>query len=416
MKTLKLPLDNADMLDENEALGVDSVDAVVLADAIERDFGVVIETVSQGRRAFSSLSGLAAFLEEAGGALKEERPVDEAPAVADRRYTITPVCRANAHEVAVLFRAIYGEEFPVKYVYHGDQVMREIDEGRLAASLALDEKGAAAGYVSAFKPAPNRRLWEGGNLLVLPAHGEGDLAWMLFNHYLRPGSLPGGEADGVFGEAVCHHYYTQFNCAKAGFADCALALDQLDSASFREHRPDTERVACLLQFFEHSVPPAPIYLPDCYATVLRKLCAPLRPRTFLSAKAPLPDSGETVHHDDFFEAAGTWRVSVASLGGGWEPMLDELLREAAGRNVTSLQVVLSTSLPCTGAAAESMRQRGFFLGGIFPRWFGSDGILMQKVLGKEPDYDGIKLYSSVARELLAFIREDREVVARRGKG
>src|SRR5512135_1286471 len=126
LKTLKLPVGDADLLDENEALGVDSVDAVVLANAIERDFGVVIETVAQGRRAFSSLSGLAAFLEEAGDAGKEERPVDEAPAVSDSRYTITPVRRENAQEVAALFRAIYGEEFPVKYVYHGDQVMREI--------------------------------------------------------------------------------------------------------------------------------------------------------------------------------------------------------------------------------------------------------------------------------------------------
>ena len=41
---------------------------------------------------------------------------------------------------------------------------------------------------------------------------------------------------------------------------------------------------------------------------------------------------------------------------------------------------------------------------------------MQKVLGKEPDYDGIKLYTAVARELLAFIREDRETVSGQRKG
>ena len=120
--------------------------------------------------------------------------------------------------------------------------------------------------------------------------------------------------------------------------------------------------------------------------------------------------------DDYYEAAGAWRVSVSAIGGGWASTLDELLSEAARRNVISLQVVLSASLPYTGAAVEMMRQRGFFLGGVFPRWFGSDGILMQKVLGKEPDYDGIKLYTAVARDLLAFIREDRETVSGQGKG
>ena len=45
-----------------------------------------------------------------------------------------------------------------------------------------------------------------------------------------------------------------------------------------------------------------------------------------------------------------------------------------------------------------------------PRWFGPDGVVLQKVLGKEPDFEGIKLYTPTARELLAFIRDDREAV------
>jgi len=70
IKILKLPV-NPETLSENEELLLDSVDAVVLSDAIERDFGVRIETVSQGRKAVSSISGLAEFLEEAGGRLQE---------------------------------------------------------------------------------------------------------------------------------------------------------------------------------------------------------------------------------------------------------------------------------------------------------------------------------------------------------
>jgi acyl carrier protein len=423
IKTLNLPSGDPDTLDENEDLGLDSVDAVVLADAIERDFGVAIETVSQGRKAFSSIRGLAGFLEEAGGRVNEDAQpqpepqpcAGEGPVIADRRYTITAVSESNAGEVATVFRALYADDFPVKYVYHADQLMCELNEGRLAASLAFDVAGTPAGYVSAFKCAPNPRLWEGGNLLVVPAHGDGKLAWMLMQHYLRPASLPGSRGDGIFGEAVCHHYFTQYNCAKAGFVDCALALDQLDAASFREHRPDSDRVACLLQFFEHAEPLEPVYLPDRYATLLQQLLAPLRPRTFLPGAAPLPDAGETVRKDDYYEAASAWRVSVSVIGGGWGATLDELLVEAACRNVISLQVVLSAALPYTGAAVELMRQRGFFLGGVFPRWFGSDGILMQKVLGKEPDYDGIKLYTAAARDLLAFIREDRETVSVKGR-
>jgi hypothetical protein len=153
----------------------------------------------------------------------------------ERQYTITPVSQANAARVATVFRAIYGYDFPVKYVYHAGQVMREINEGRLAAALAFDETGTPAGYISMFKCAPNPKLWEGGNVLVVPGHGSGNLASMLMRYYLQPQNVPDRFSDGVFGEAVCHHYFTQLTCSKSGFTDCALALDQVDSSGFREH-------------------------------------------------------------------------------------------------------------------------------------------------------------------------------------
>ncbi len=331
--------------------------------------------------------------------------------MASGRYTLAPVCGSNAAHVATVFRAIYGEDFPIRYVYDADLIMLEINEGRLGATIAFDETGAPAGYVSVFKCAPNPDLWEGGNLQVVPAHSRGNLANILMGYYMQPRALPGPRNDGIFGESVCHHYFTQLNCSKLGFADCALALDQLDAASFREHRPDGDRIACLFQFFEHSGPSSPIYLPQCYETILKRILGPLRPRTLLPGTAPLPVSGVTVRRDDCYEGARFLRVSVSSIGAGWGEMLDQLLEEARGRETISLQVVLPASLPYIDAAVEEMRQRGFFLGGIFPCWFGADGIMMQTVLGKEPDYHIIKLYTKLARELLFFIQRDRETVS-----
>lgn len=328
--------------------------------------------------------------------------------MSDGQYGITPVSASNAAHVATVFRSVYGDSFPVSYVYHPELIMEEIDAGRLAASLALDGTGAPIGYVSAFRCAPNPLLWEGGNLVVVPGSDDGELAWTLLQHYLQPGMLPGPPGDGIFGEAVCHHYFTQLGCSKAGFFDCAIALDQLNAASFTEHRPDTERVACLLQFLEYAPLNGPVYLPGRYSAIIRRLCAPLQPRSFQVSSQPLPASGETVREEAYFASAGTWRISISSIGGPWSSQLVELRAEARTRGVTSLQVVLSTAMPYVGAAVEQMRSHGFFLGGIFPRWFGADGILMQLVLGREPEYDGIKLYTATARELLAFIRQDRE--------
>ncbi|WP_277057887.1 hypothetical protein [Trichlorobacter lovleyi] len=330
-------------------------------------------------------------------------------------YTIQPVDASNAAEVATVFRSVYGDGFPVPYVYHAALVMEEIRAGRLAASLAFDSKGNAIGYVSFFKCAPNPNLWEGGNLVVVPGGGKDELGWGLMQHYLQPGNLPGLQSDGIIGEAVCHHYFTQVGAVKLGFQECGLALDLLDGASFSEHRPETERVACVVQLYELSDPQGPCYLPEQYRAFLHGIYERLRPRILLPGTSPLPRHGETVATDHWFEEAGTWRFSVSAIGEDWGMFLDRILVKSRERKAVCLQLIVSTALPCISEAVAQLRQRGFFIGGLYPRWFGNDAVMLQQLFGKEPDYEGIKLYTGVARKMLHDIRSDREAVQRKGE-
>lgn len=50
-----------------EGLGLDSIDALEVAVAVEQTFGVKIEGEKEGRRALGSVDALAAFLVEKGG-------------------------------------------------------------------------------------------------------------------------------------------------------------------------------------------------------------------------------------------------------------------------------------------------------------------------------------------------------------
>jgi hypothetical protein len=65
------------------------------------------------------------------------------------------------------------------------------------------------------------------------------------------------------------------------------------------------------------------------------------------------------------------------------------------------------SCPWIGEAADILRNRGFFFGGVLPRWFGEDGLLMQKVLVR-PNWEGINLYTDRAVQILRFIKDDWE--------
>jgi hypothetical protein len=309
-----------------------------------------------------------------------------------------------------VIRSVYGDSFPVSYVYDRDQILAEISSTRLFAVVAYDQDKNPVGYASLFRTAPNPRLWEGGNLVVVTALSGSGLAWDLMEYLMRSGILPGDPPDGFFGESVCHHYFTQVGSSKFGFHDCAILLDQVAGDSFREHRPDTERVACVLQYLEQKDFGDPVFLPYPYKDRLMQLAGPLRPRQFRESSLPIPAHAKTVWEDQYFESSGTWKISVSDAGSDWEVFLDERISEARARQVVSLQVILSAGMPCISAAVAQMRTRGFFLAGLFPRWFGTDGIILQQVFGKEPDYKGIKLYTPTARALLEFIRSDRESV------
>ena len=331
----------------------------------------------------------------------------------DEEFQIVPVDSTNTRHVGAVFRSVYGDDFPVKDVYEPDILRREISEGRVTAALAFDQHGQPAGYVSMFKNAPNPRLWEAGNMVVDPAYKHSSLSSLLAKIYFNPAIIGIADYDGIFCEAVSHHYTTQIGAIKSGMRDCALELSQLAGESFKDHRTVTpQRISCVMSFLEISEPTPAVYVPAEYTEIVHNLAQALKPRTFLLADEALPVAGLTVKEDKYYAAAHTWKIAVWEIGADWQTYIDTLLSEAARKNIISLQITVNTALPCLGAAVSAMRERGFFLGGLLPQWFGSDGLLMQKVLDLEPDYNQIKLYSKTAKDLLAFIRADREAVSR----
>jgi len=331
----------------------------------------------------------------------------------DPFFRIVAVNPTNAHHVGTVFRSIYGESFPVKDVYQPDILLREIAAERLISGLALDEAGLPAGYISIFKVAPNPRLWEAGNVVVVPSYAHTDVSSRLVRYCFDMVTGRKIDADGIFSEAVCCHYFSQLNTAKLGMMDCGIELDQLDGNSFmdgKSNKAETARVSCVINFLEVTDPTEPEYVPAPYAEMVLQLTAPLRPRVLVPSTARLPAEGSTCQEEKYYASARTWKVAVPTVGNDWSAIVADMLTEAAKRKAVSLQVTLNMACPHIGAAVTVLREKGFFFGGVIPRWFGTDGLLMQKLFGSETDYDETKLYTKTARDLLAFIRSDREAV------
>lgn len=327
----------------------------------------------------------------------------------EQDFQLVSVDAANAKHVGAVFQSVYGNDFPIQYVYQPEAVAAEIAAERLTAVLAFDAEGQPAGYVSMFKNAPNFQLWEVGNMVVNPVYRQSRLSLLLANCCQSAELMNIAGSDGLYSEAVCHHYMTQVGSAKAGMADYALEIDQLAGSSFKEHCADTERISCVFNFIEYTKPSLPTYIPQVYEAMARTLLQPLKKRDILVSTAALPQQGNLRQEEKYYEFAGTWKLAVWETGATWSEDVAALLAEAARRNVVSLQVAVNMALPHLGAAVEELRKQGFFFGGVLPRWFGSDGLLMQVVLGGEPNFAGAKLYTQTARTLRQYCQADWEL-------
>ena len=325
----------------------------------------------------------------------------------DETFHIAAVDETNASLVGDVFRSAYGEDFPVKYVYHPELLLQELRNDTLAAVLALTADGHAAGYVSVYQTAPNPRLWEAGNLVVTPKYKHTNVSHLLTTSFFSPLLQRKDKSDGLFGEAVCCHYFSQFSAAKSGMIDCALELDQLDGISFEDNRAGTARVSCVMNFMEYTDPPSPLYLPQEYSAILHLLSQPLRSRLFFPSIAKLPIQGKTSLTEKYYATAATEKIAVWEIGADWRSVVDQMLAEAKRKQVLSLQVSLNMACPHIGKAVQVLRSHGFYFGGLLPRWFGSDGLLLQQVFGPETEYDRTLLYTQSAKNLLSFIRADR---------
>lgn len=88
-------------------------------------------------------------------------------------------------------------------------------------------------------------------------------------------------------------------------------------------------------------------------------------------------------------------------------MLPGSYARAVAQNGEVLQLWRKLQSPAVAAAVDLCRGRGYFFGGLLPRWFDHDGLLMQKVLC-QPYCEDIQLYSENSREILRMVKNDWE--------
>ncbi len=317
---------------------------------------------------------------------------------------------ADAAGVAALYRAVYGDNYPVGDVYDPQKLVSQGETGEAYRVVARTNAGEVVGHIALYRSSPpNRNLYEIGQMMVRQDYRVGPLASRLFAYSLA--ELPARHSlEQLWGEAVCNHLVTQQMSADGGFLPAALEVDLMPAEAYTRafSRPlDTVgRVATLALFRAFKAKPQTIYLPPMYEEALSFVYSLFAfGHSFEVSRREPPADAATRGRTEVFAAAGVARITLSAAGRDLAAYIEESERRARAGGAVVFQVYCPLTWPWAGAVAGTLRRQGYFLGGALPRWFDDDGLLMQKVL-TESDFDGIFLYRKPAKKLLEFVRQD----------
>jgi hypothetical protein len=311
---------------------------------------------------------------------------------------------SDAEGIAALFRSVYGEEYPVKLVYNPEELIAAFERKENIPVVARTKDGRIIAHEALYRSSPNMHLYEAGQGLVL-AELRGSGINGKINEYVCEVVAPGLGMESIFGEAVCNHIYMQKTWSKFQTVETAIEVDLMPEEAYAVEASAKGRVATLLMFRNYRERKQTIYLPGVYQDQLQFMYSALSDaQDFQRCDDALP-TGPSSMDVQVFDFAKVARITVGKPGTDFKEALAQQEKTLVDRGMIVFQLWLNLSWPFIDKAVEAARGQGYFFGGLLPRWFGTDGLLMQKVM-QTPNWEGLHLYSERARKILGLVRAD----------
>ena len=312
----------------------------------------------------------------------------------------------DAEGIVRLVHSVYGSHYPIPLFYDANALIDANRKGRYLSFVARADSGEIVGVNHLFPSTPNPSLLECGVGMVHREYRGAGINTRILQYIYEVFVPEHPHIETVFGEAVCNHVIQHRMMERFAFIETAIEVALMPAAAYSKEESASGRVATLDGFRSYRRKPHRIFLPEPYADMLRTITARLddvRETTPSSQSIPLTES--SVIDLKMFDFAQVARIAVRAIGSDFAKAFDTIEREAIERSAVVLQTWLNLGTPWVGKVVEMLRDRGYIFGGLLPRWFDTDGLLMQKLLCN-PNFEEIQLLSAFSKELLAYIRQD----------
>ncbi len=314
--------------------------------------------------------------------------------------TVGPFRPEDAEGVARLYFAIYGENFPLDYVYDPEQITAANAGPELYQFVARTPAEDVVGLTAFFRVAPNPGIMESGGLMILPPYRGGTLTMRMTKASLA--TLPEELGlNAIFGQSVCDHLITQKLARHFSCPPYALEMEAMPPRPEGSTDGVEGRISLLNELRVYRDVPHTVHLPERFADFIKNMYTKYGLKRSFGAASPA--SGRTRAGVTTMEGASLAKLLVDEPGADLCEAIEAFEAGHPGRHAYHLQLPLAH--PGLPAAAETAREHGYFFGGLLPLWTGTDVLLLQK-LTSDPDFSLPLLLTDEARELMDCIRSD----------
>ena len=316
----------------------------------------------------------------------------------------------DAVGVTRLFLSVYGDKYPIRKFIDPDLLIKENETNQTISSVARTPGGDVIGHNAIFHSAPSEKIFESGSGLVHRHYRGGQGIFTDMGVHGIKIADEEFKAAAIWGEFVCNRVFAQKAGRRVGWETCALEVDLMPAAMYSKEKSASGRVSTMMMFGELNPRRHQVFLPRVYEEWLKELYTKLTaPRDYASSTSAPRAGVSSDLKTQIFDFAQVARLIIHRVGDDFDAVFARNQEDALKRKVVVFQAWLPLSDPATNWAVDRLREQGYFFGGLLPRWFDDDGILMQKILDP-PSWESIAIGYDWSGKVFNMVKADWEAV------
>lgn len=338
-----------------------------------------------------------------------QKPKSTLPSAGGMNTELQLMSPHEAIEVSRLFYRCYGYSYFMDAIYYPDKLTQLVHEKKIICAVMVTEDNEIVGNVGIVLQETSAKIAEVGMAAIKPSfRGSGSMKRMV--DFLLVEARKMG-LEGLFGEGVTFHTYSQKVGHASGFKDCAIALGVIPSDVVFKGIFDKslQRGSLLYQFLPLSQQSmATLYTPAHHASFIEKIYRHMGLHVRFSMaenEEPQGNEGQPVFRTQIYSAENRAEITIVRYGTGTLQEIARIMKDLLRKGVDQISLLLDLEDRKTATLCGEFEKLGFFISGVLPLLHFRHSLILQYLNNISLDYSLIQLHSGFAASMLDYIHE-----------